>query len=62
MKEMRYKGYPVSYRRKPYENEFVIDTSNESDKEFIKNHKIWINNNYAKKDSYRKSYRWINGW
>lgn len=45
MKEMRYKGYPVSYWRKLYENEFVRDTSNESDKEFIKNHKIWINNN-----------------
>ena len=45
MKEMRYKGNPVSYQRKLYEQEFDRDTSVESDKEFVNNHRTWTNNN-----------------
>ena len=45
MKEIRYKGHPVSYWRKLYEQEFDRDTSVESDKEFVNNHRTWINNN-----------------
>ena len=45
MKEMRYKGHPVSSWRKLYEQEFDRDTSVESDKEFVNNHRTWINNN-----------------
>ena len=39
MKEMRYKGNTVSYWRKLYEQEFDRDTSVESDKEFVNNHR-----------------------
>lgn len=38
-------GHSVDYWRRLYENEFMRDTSNESDKEFLENHKSWIKNN-----------------
>lgn len=38
-------GHTITYWRRLYENEFGRDTSNESDEEFLKNHKTWIKAN-----------------
>ena len=44
-KEKRIYGHTISYWRTLYEIEFGRDTSKESDKEFLENHKTWIMNN-----------------
>lgn len=38
-------GHSVNYWRRLYEQEFGRDTSSESDKDFLSNHKAWIKNN-----------------
>lgn len=45
LEEKRIYGHTISYWRRLYENEFGRDTSKESDKEFLENHKNWIKNN-----------------
>ena len=45
LEEKRIYGHTISYWRRLYKNEFGRDTSKESDKEFLENHKTWIKNN-----------------